>query len=452
MKKEHEVKRKIREQISKCETSKNNAFININRNCESELDESLSSKKLYGVTIGIKDNIWVKGMKCTCASKMLENFIPEEDATVVKKLKDNGAVIIGKTNMDEFAMGSSTTTGYFGPAINPLSKNEPLICGGSSGGSAVAVAGGECDIALGSDTGGSVRHPAALCNVTAIKPTYGRHSRRGLIPLSESFDTIGVISKDIKRIAICTDIISGYDYKDNTSAHRTYISLEESCTVSNICNKKVGIISNYYDSASNENKESMNKAIKILKNAGYEVKEFSFPEIGLSLHAYYILVPVEAASNLSRYDGTKSFAYSGSEKSSLEEIYKSTRSEGFGSEVKRRIAVGNYILCSGGHIYYEKAIKFSNLIKKKFKKIFSEVDIIVTPVVTGKAFSINSKLDPISMRLQDEYTVPINIAGLPAISIPMSDDIDKFLPVQIIAGHFNEHELMIAGTIIEGGR
>lgn len=426
-----------------CRESKNNTYITLNDNIQ--YDINLKDKKLFCVPISIKDNICIKNMRTTCASKMLSNFIPNYTATVVKKLLAEGAIILGKVNMDEFAMGSSTTTGYFGPVINPISKDKKLIAGGSSGGSAASVAEGSAIVSLGSDTGGSVRHPAALCNVVGIKPTYGRCSRYGLIAFSSSLDQIGPIANNVKDVARILDVISGPDINDPTTSYIQYEKdLEKQCEIP-INGRTVAIIKDLYsDNLSDDAKDALNKAIEYLKNAGCIIKEFSVPEImEYSVQCYHIQTMTEAASNLSRYDGIR-YGYQ-SKADNIDDLYKKTRTEGFGPEVKNRIITGNYIL-SREHFatLYKKSQNIISNIKQKLQDIFQQVDVILTPVVLRKAFEIDNMPDSVQLYEEDIFTSFVNLAGLCAISLPIGK-----LSVQIVANSFKEEDLISFASELE---
>ncbi len=377
---------------------------------------------LAGVPVGIKDNICTKGTKTTCASKILYNFVPSYDATVVKKLNDNLLVPLGKLNMDEFAMGSSTEHSAFKPTKNPW--NENCVPGGSSGGSAASVAALMAPITLGSDTGGSIRQPAAFCGVTGLKPTYGRVSRYGLVAFASSLDQIGPFAKDAKGCAALYDTISSADKHDSTSLkngyEKTYDKLDD------FKHPTIAVPKEYMgEGISNEMKAAVESAIANFKEMGCEIIEVSIPALDYALPAYYILSSAEASSNLSRFDGIR-YGYRTSDAESLEELYTKTRSEGFGPEVKRRIMLGAYALCSGYYDeYYTKALKTRSLVKKGFDDTFKKADLILSPTTPSAAFKFGEKDDDISMYLADICTVSINIAGIPAISFPGGLSSDK---------------------------
>lgn len=426
-----------------CSESKHNTYITLNNDIQ--YNPLLKDKKLFCVPISIKDAICIEGMRTTCASKMLENFVPNYTATVVKKLLNEGAIIVGKANMDEFAMGSSSTTGYFGPVINPRSTNKKLIAGGSSGGSAASVAEGSCIVSLGTDTGGSVRHPAALCGVVGIRPTYGRCSRYGVIALASSLDQVGVVANNVEDAARILDVISGPDINDPTTHEMHYeLDLESYCGQS-VAGKKIGIITDLlFDQLSIESITSFNSAIDAFKKAGCSIHEFSIPEIiQYSLECYYIQNCSEVASNLARYDGLK-FGYH-ADGNTIEDVYKNTRTEGFGDEVKRRILTGNYILSRDNFSkLYLNAQQTVEHMKQKINAIFQEVDVILTPIVLGPAFPIDEMPDPISIYKQDLFTAFVNILSLAGITIPVGN-----LAVQIVCNSFQEEKLIAFGYELE---
>jgi len=371
---------------------------------------------LAGVAITIKDIIATKGLESTCGSKILKGFIPPYNASVIDRLKKAGAIIIGKANMDEFAMGSSTENSAFFPTHNPWDLER--VPGGSSGGPAAAVAADETHIALGTDTGGSIRQPASFCGVVGLKPTYGRVSRYGLIAYASSLDQIGPITKNVKDSAIIMNIISGHDSKDSTSANLKVPDYLKSCR-EGINDLKIGIPREYFITGLDpEIKLSIGKALKLFEKLGAKIEEISLPHTEYALPAYYLLSTAEASSNLARYDGVQ-YGYRSEDYEDLSSMYKNTRDEGFGSEVKRRIMLGTYALSSGYYdAYYLKAQKVRTLIKQDFDKAFKKYDILITPISPTPAFKINEKInDPLTMYLSDIYTIPINLAGLPAISI-----------------------------------
>ncbi|MBQ7668576.1 MAG: Asp-tRNA(Asn)/Glu-tRNA(Gln) amidotransferase subunit GatA [Clostridia bacterium] len=397
---------------------------------------------LAGIPITIKDNICTKGIKTTCASKMLQDFVPPYDATVIEKLKAQGAIIVGKSNLDEFAMGGSTENSAFMKTRNP--HNLECVPGGSSGGSAASVAANETILALGSDTGGSIRQPASLCGVVGLKPTYGTVSRFGLVAFASSLDQIGPITKDVEDAAILFNAICGHDEHDATSVsmeHPDYTKALEK----GISGLKIGLPKEFFGEGINsEVKEIVLKKVEELKAKGATVEEFSIPSIDYALSIYYILASAEASSNLSRYDGVK-YGYRTESADGLNELYEKTRSEGFGPEVKRRIMLGTYVLSSGYYdAYYKKALKARTLIRQEFDKAFTKYDVIIGPTSPTTAFKIGEKSEnPLEMYLSDVCTVPVNIAGIPAISVPIGTD-SKNLPVgmQIIGKAFDEMTIL----------
>jgi aspartyl-tRNA(Asn)/glutamyl-tRNA(Gln) amidotransferase subunit A len=396
---------------------------------------------LKGLPIAIKDNICTKGELTTCCSKILEGFRPPYDATVIAKLKGQGATIAGKTNMDEFAFGSSTETSCYGPTRNPW--NLERIPGGSSGGSAAAVACGEAICALGSDTGGSIRQPAALCGVVGLKPTYGRVSRYGLIAFASSLDVIGPVCKDVKDTAILMNIICGHDEMDSTSVKLSVPDFTKSL-IKDVREVRVGIPKEYFAEGLNEEvKASVFKAIDILKDLGAQTIEISLPHTEFAVSVYYIIATSEASSNLARFDGVK-YGYRATSKS-LSDMYHETRAKGFGEEAKRRIILGTYCLSSGYYeAYYLKAQKVRSLIKKDFDEAFKICDCIITPTSPTPAFKIGEKIDnPLEMYLSDIFTIPANLAGIPAISIPCGLS-SEGLPIglQIMGEPFDEELLL----------
>ena len=402
---------------------------------------------LAGIPVAVKDNMCTRGVRTTCGSKILHNFIPPYDATVIKRLKEADAVIIGKTNMDEFAMGSSCETSFFGPTHNP--HNLETVPGGSSGGSAAAVSADECILAIGSDTGGSIRQPASFCGIVGLKPTYGRVSRYGLIAYASSFDQIGTLTKDVADAALLMGVISGHDQRDSTSVkidvpdYPDY--LEE-----DLEGIRIGVPTEYLSEGIDpEVRSVILQAIGVISGIGIQCEDISMPHTEYAIPCYYLLVTSEASSNLARYDGVQYGYRAGS---SLLDMYKKTRSEGFGDEVKRRIMLGTYALSAGYYdAYYLKAQKVRTLIKQDFDKAFEKYDALITPVSPFPAFKIGEKMDdPLQMYLADIYTVTINLAGVPAISIPCGFSQDG-LPIglQIICKPFNEQTLLKIAFALE---
>ena len=396
---------------------------------------------LLGIPIAIKDNMCTKGIRTTCSSKILENFIPPYESTVTQKLKEQGYILIGKTNLDEFAMGSSTENSFFGHTGNPWDTTR--IPGGSSGGSAAATSADECIAALGSDTGGSIRQPAALCGVVGLKPTYGRVSRYGLVAFASSLDQIGPITKNVRDSAILMNIISGHDPYDSTSVP---LSVPDFTSVlgHDIKGIKIGVPKEYFIEGMNKEVENaVREAIKKLESLGAIPVEISLPHSEYALATYYILATSEASSNLARYDGVKyGFRAEGKD---LLDMYMKTRAAGFGAEVKRRIILGTYALSSGYYeAYYRKAQQVRTLIKQDFEKAFEIVDVIITPTSPTPAFKVGEKTaEPLQMYLSDIFTLSLNLAGVPGISIPCGFTSDK-LPVglQVIGKHFDETSIL----------
>jgi aspartyl-tRNA(Asn)/glutamyl-tRNA(Gln) amidotransferase subunit A len=404
---------------------------------------------LLGIPLAIKDLICIKGVRNTCGSKILSNYIPPYDATVIKKLRESGAVFLGKLNMDEFAMGSSTETSHFGVTRNPWDLK--TIPGGSSGGSAAAVAADECAGSLGSDTGGSIRQPAAMCGVVGLKPTYGRVSRFGLVAFASSLDQIGPITKDVTDTAILMNIISGKDPLDSTSADVPVPNFTKSL-INNVKGLKIGIPKEYFvEGMDGEVEKSVRGAVELFKKLGAEIKEISLPHADYAISTYYVIAPAEASSNLARYDGVK-YGYRTNNTGNLLGMYKKTRQNGFGAEVKRRIMLGTYALSSGYYdAYYLKAQKVRTLIKRDFDEAFKICDVLLTPTAPTPAFKIGEKFDnPIQMYLSDIFTISINLAGVPAISIPCGFS-NKGLPIglQLIGKHFDEETLIKAAYTFE---
>ncbi|MCD7732666.1 MAG: Asp-tRNA(Asn)/Glu-tRNA(Gln) amidotransferase subunit GatA [Oscillospiraceae bacterium] len=397
---------------------------------------------LAGIPIGIKDNISTTGIRTTCASRMLENYTPVFDATVITKLKNAGVIITGKLNMDEFAMGSSTETSYFQPTKNPFDTS--CVPGGSSGGSAAAVASMEAVMALGSDTGGSIRQPSSLCGVVGLKPTYGSVSRYGLVAFASSLDQIGPITRSVKDSAMLFDVICGHDSMDATSARRDYAPISGTLD-GDVRGLKIGIPKEYFgDGIKPEVKEAVMSSVKALESRGATVKEISLPSTDYALSAYYIIACAEASSNLARFDGVK-YGYRCENPENLMDMYERTRSEGFGREVKRRIILGTFVLSSGYYdAYYKKAKLLQKRIRSEFDSAFNDVDVIITPTSPFEAFKFGDKMDdPLAMYSADICTVTVNIAGLPAVSVPCGYS-ETGLPygMQIIGRSFDEKTIL----------
>jgi aspartyl-tRNA(Asn)/glutamyl-tRNA(Gln) amidotransferase subunit A len=403
------------------------------------------------MVVAVKDVICVKDTKVTCGSRILEHFVSPYDATAIRRLESADAILIGKTNMDEFAMGSSTENSAFGVTRNPV--DETLVPGGSSGGSAVAVAAGMSTTALGSETGGSVRQPAAFCGVVGIKPTYGRVSRYGLIAFASSFDQIGVFGATVRDVAEVLGVIAGHDPCDSTSSTRPVPDYPKSLD-GNVRELRIGLPREYFASAlDKEVRAAVMSKIEFLKNAGASVREVSLPHTEYTIAAYYILTTAEASSNLARYDGAR-YGKRAEKTHSLADMYTRSRSEGFGDEVKRRIMLGTYVLSAGYYdAYYRKGQKARRLIKEDFDSAFREVDCLITPTTPTTAFKIGEKIDdPLTMYLSDIYTASANLSGIPGVSVPCGKD-SRGLPIglQILGRQFEEDLILrVAGAIERG--
>ncbi len=409
---------------------------------QEKIDNGELTGPLAGVPVAIKDNMCTKGTLTTCSSKILRNFVPTYTAQAVANLEEAGAVIIGKTNMDEFAMGSTTETSAFGPTKNPW--NTEHVPGGSSGGSCAVVAAEECSYALGSDTGGSIRQPSSFCGVTGIKPTYGTVSRYGLIAYGSSLDQIGPVAKDVTDCATILEVIASHDTKDSTSVEREDYDFT-SALVDDVKGIKIGIPKDYFgEGLDPEVKEAVLAAAKVLEQKGAIVEEFDLSLVEYAIPAYYTIACAEASSNLERFDGVK-YGYRAKEYQGLHNMYKKSRSEGFGAEVKRRIMLGSFVLSSGYFdAYYLKALRTKALIKKAFDKAFEKYDIILGPAAPTTAPKLGESLsDPLKMYLGDIYTISVNLAGLPGISLPCGTD-SKGLPIglQLIGDCFAEKKLI----------
>ncbi|RHO06862.1 Asp-tRNA(Asn)/Glu-tRNA(Gln) amidotransferase subunit GatA [Clostridium sp. AM22-11AC] len=416
---------------------------------QAQIEAGTLTGPLAGVPAAIKDNMCTKGMRTTCSSKILENFVPTYTAEAVLNLEKAGAVILGKTNMDEFAMGSTTETSAYGVTRNPW--NTEHVPGGSSGGSCAAVAANECFYALGSDTGGSIRQPSSFCGVTGIKPTYGTVSRYGLIAYGSSLDQIGPVAKDVSDCAAILEAISSHDLKDSTSMARTDCDFT-SALKDDVKGMKIGIPSSYFGEGLDEEvKAAILKAADILKEKGAIVENFDLGLVDYAIPAYYVIASAEASSNLSRFDGVK-YGYRTKEYEGLHNMYKKTRSEGFGPEVKRRIMLGSFVLSSGYYdAYYLKALRTKALIKKEFDKAFAKYDLILAPASPDTAPKLGASLsDPLKMYLGDIYTISVNLAGLPGMTVPCGMD-SKGLPIgmQLIGDCFKEKNIIRAGYAFE---
>lgn len=423
-----------------------NAFISITREqalaAAAEADRALASGNagpLTGIPFAHKDIFCTEGVRTTCGSRMLDNFVSPYDATVVARLKAAGTVMLGKTNMDEFAMGSSNETSYYGPVRNPW--NPQMVPGGSSGGSAAAVAARIAPAATATDTGGSIRQPAALCGVTGFKPTYGRVSRYGMIAFASSLDQGGVITVSAEDAAMMLGAMAGFDERDSTSVDQPvpdYVaSLNEPLT-----GLRIGLLKEFFDGLDTEVEKRIREALAVYEKLGAKLRDVSLPNLPLSVPTYYVVAPAEASSNLARYDGVR-FGYRCEDPKDLIDMYTRTRGEGFGAEVKRRIMTGTYVLSAGYYdAYYLKAQKVRQLISADFARAFGEVDVVMGPTTPTPAFALGAKTsDPITMYLNDIYTIGANLAGLPAISIPCG--FVQSLPVglQIVGPHFAEAKL-----------
>lgn len=414
-----------------------------------KIDSNPRKGKLAGIPIGIKDNLCTNGVKTTCASKMLENFIAPYDATVVEKLKEEQIISLGKLNMDEFAMGSSTENSAIKITHNPWNLNK--VPGGSSGGSAAAVAADLVPWALGSDTGGSIREPASFCGVVGLKPTYGLVSRYGLVAFASSLDQVGPITKDVKDCAMLLNVIAGHDEKDSTSYNKEKVDYTSSLK-NDVRGLKIGVPKEFFGEGINgEVKAKLEEAIEIYKKMGAIVEECSLDVSKYALATYYIIACAEASSNLGRFDGIR-YGYRAKDYKDLNDLFRKSRSEGFGPEVKRRIILGTYVLSSGYYdAYYKKAQQVRTFVRKEFEKNFEKYDVLLTPVVPTTAFDIGSKTsNPLEMYLADICTVSINVAGVPAISVPCGVD-KQGMPIgmQLIGNKFQEETILNAAYTFE---
>lgn len=441
------------------EDKKYNCYVTVDREgavaqakkVQAQIEAGTLKGPLAGVPVALKDNLCTEGLLTTCSSKILYNFVPTYTAEAVKNLSKAGAVILGKTNMDEFAMGSTTETSAYGPTRNP--RNPEHVPGGSSGGSAAAVAAGECIYAIGSDTGGSIRQPASYCGVVGMKPTYGTVSRYGLIAYGSSLDQIGPLTKDVTDCAAVLEALSSHDEKDSTSIARDDTDFTSALT-EDVEGLRIGIPNDYLgEGLDAEVKEAVLRAAEVLEKKGALVERFDLSLVDYAIPAYYTIAAAEASSNLERFDGIK-YGYRAKEYAGLHNMYKKSRSEGFGEEVKRRIMLGSFVLSSGYYdAYYLKALKVKALIKKAFDEAFAKYDIILGPVAPTTAPKLGESLtDPIQMYLGDIYTIAVNLAGLPGISIPCGQD-GKGLPIglQMIGDCFQEKKLIRAAYTYEQG-
>ena len=439
------------------EDKKYNCYVTVDREgavaqakkVQAQIEAGTLQGPLAGVPVALKDNLCTEGLLTTCSSKILYNFVPTYTAEAVKNLTRAGAVILGKTNMDEFAMGSTTETSAYGPTRNP--RNPEHVPGGSSGGSAAAVAAGECIYAIGSDTGGSIRQPASYCGVVGMKPTYGTVSRYGLIAYGSSLDQIGPLTKDVTDCAAVLEVLSSHDERDSTSIARDDTDFTSALT-EDVEGLRIGIPNDYLgEGLDAEVKEAVLRAAEVLEKKGALVERFDLSLVDYAIPAYYTIAAAEASSNLERFDGIK-YGYRAKEYAGLHNMYKKSRSEGFGEEVKRRIMLGSFVLSSGYYdAYYLKALKVKALIKKAFDEAFAKYDIILGPVAPTTAPKLGESLtDPIQMYLGDIYTIAVNPAGLPGISIPCGQD-GKGLPIglQMIGDCFQEKKLIRAAYTYE---
>lgn len=425
-----------------------NSFIT--KTAESALKEALDADRkrqqgetalLTGIPIAHKDLICTKGIKTSCGSKILDNFVSPYDATLVAKLKEAGTVLLGKTNMDEFAMGSSNETSFYGPVLNPWDLS--AVSGGSSGGSAASVAANFVAAATATDTGGSIRQPAALCGVTGLKPTYGRVSRYGMVAFASSLDQAGPIAKTAEDCALLLQAMAGLDPKDSTSVDKPVPNYLAQLNDS-LAGLRIGLPKEFFGEGLDPRVEaSVQAAIKIFEKAGATIKEISLPNTHLAIPTYYVIAPAECSSNLSRFDGVR-FGYRCENPKNLEDLYKRSRTEGFGTEVKRRLLIGTYVLSAGYYdAYYLKAQKVRKLITNDFQEAFRDIDIILGPTTPAPAFNLGEKVkDPVSMYLCDIYTISVNLAGLPALSMPGGFVNNRPMGIQLIANYFEEGKLL----------
>ena len=420
-----------------------NCFISVNEDAleQAKVIDNLKDRQssVQGIPIAHKDIFCVKGHRTTCGSKMLENFISPYSSTVFEKLENSKTIMLGKTNMDEFAMGSSNETSFFGKVKNPI--NPLKSPGGSSGGSAAAVKANLCAFATGTDTGGSIRQPASFCGITGIKPTYGRVSRWGMIAFASSLDQAGIFARSALDSAIALEIISGFDEKDSTSINSNVPNLKEETTSK--MEHSIGVPMQIIEKIEDVNvKNNFLESIKILEKNGFKTKQIELPFLEYSLPSYYVIAPAECSANLSRYDGIK-FGYRCDNPKDLEDLYVRTRSEGFGEEVKKRILIGTYCLSAGYFdAYYIKAQKIRAMITESFKNAFKDVSVIAMPTCSNGAFELGSIQDPVKMYEQDIYTIPANLAGLPAISIPSGNTEEMPLGLQFIGNHLEEGKIL----------
>ena len=433
----------VNEYLERISISKLNAFISVNKekalSHARQIDADDIEGPLAGIPIAIKDNISTKGMQTTCASNILKGYIPPYDAHVIERLKEAGAIIIGKTNMDEFAMGTSTETSFYGATKNPWDLDR--VPGGSSGGSAAAVAGGEAPLALGSDTGGSVRCPASFCGVVGLKPTYGIISRYGLIAYANSLEQIGPFATSVRDVATLFDVVAGYDPRDSTSVDKE-VNYSQAL-VNDVRGLNIGVPEEYFGEGTDEKvAKAVWDAIHTLEDLGASWRKVAMPHTKYALSAYYIIAMSEASSNLARFDGMRYGLRT--EDKDWHTTFSQVRASGFGNEVKRRILLGTYALSAGYHDkYYLKALKVRTLIKQDFERAFKDVDVLITPTMPYPAFRLGEKIDdPLSLYLADVDTVPINLAGVPSISVPCGFSDGLPIGMQIIGKHFDEAAIL----------
>ena len=434
----------ISELFERIERSKLNAYVTLNKDDALRQAERYDSRelngRLAGIPVAVKDCITTKNLRTTCSSKILHNYIPPFDAHVVEKLKEEGAIIIGKTNMDEFAMGTTTETSYFGVVRNPHDLER--VAGGSSGGSGAVVAGDEAVLSLGSDTGGSIRCPASFCGIVGLKPTYGLVSRYGLIPYANSLEQIGPMASSVEDLAFLLEIIAGTDVRDSTNARRDFRFQPNGRKL------RVGIVKEM--GGSKEVMEKFDESIELIESLGHETAEVSMSSFRYALAAYYVIAMSEASSNLARYDGVR-YGYALDQLDSWTRYFSKVRAEGFGDEVKRRIMLGSYALSAGYYgKYYLKALKVRTLVKNDFQKALKDFDLLISPTMPSVAFKIGELADPLTMYKMDVNTVPINLAGIPALSLPIG--FAKSLPVglQIMGDYFSENLILNFAMEIEG--
>jgi aspartyl-tRNA(Asn)/glutamyl-tRNA(Gln) amidotransferase subunit A len=440
---------KDNERLNSCITINREAALKLASSMDDGIRQAIKDRPLAGIPVAIKDNMCTTGVRTTCGSRILGDYVPPYTATAVRKLEEAGAVIVAKTNLDEFAMGGSTENSAFGPARNPF--DEEMVPGGSSGGSAVAVAAGHVPVSLGSDTGGSIRQPASFCGIVGLKPTYGRVSRYGLVAFASSLDQIGPLATNVRDAARALQVISGRDRYDSTSANVAVPDYLNAIT-GDVKGLRVGVPPECFgDGLDGEVKEKVEAGIRRLADRGAEIVEVSLPHTKYVVAVYYIIATAEASANLARYDGAR-YGFRVEEARTLSEMYRKTRDLGFGAEVKRRIMLGTFVLSSGYYdAYYEKAQRVRSMLISDFDEAFKKCDVIATPTAPTPAFRIGEKSnDPLAMYLCDIYTVTINLAGVPAISVPCGAS-SAGLPIglQLIGNHFDEARLLNAASALE---